>query len=849
MTAINTNTAALNAQYYLAKSNKDMESSMAKLSSGQKVNSAADDAAGLAIASRMTAQIRGLAMAVKNSNDSMSLAQTAEGAMEEVTNMLQRIRELAVQSANGTMNAGDRSSLDAEVQALKAEIDRVATTTSFNSQNLLDGSYKATFQIGDKNGQTVGLKIGSVKTDSLGLGEGSSGNNTLVSRRIPVAASLTGTFDIELASPVDAGDIQVNGQAIGAIALTDDMEDIIKNIHDNVDNVKVSGFNVVTAKTIGNGITSDGDLTIRIAALGVPAASATTYKISASNSMEELVANINAEVNGAVQASMNDDGKLVLSNETGATIQVIDDSATDGAYDGGSGFYGEDSFDPDPNNQGSDVLTTKFTFGGFLKLESTDGSVVRVESGNAALTSPGTNIDLAALGFNVTYQQDENDGYTVKGNALTAPGTAIAKGDLVINGVEMFDANIGTDSFKGKLDMINSFSQETGVVASAAFEQTFAIDTSEIVEGDVYHLNGTKITIGATTTVAGVAALINAKSDEIGLEATVNGNNLVLKGDNVQSLTINNESLSDKSTALTGTTEVSGGGVNDNTVINILDADVKAGRKFTLIIDGGGAGGTHNTAAGGVSYTAQSGDDASKVAAGLRDALRNATGLTGYDGTFADTVAIAAITSPGAGDSMTFNNASGKLENGDAKYTITRTDDNDLFRSGQTSGTESTTYGMIKLDSVGNAPIKIDIGDQESNAAATHGFIESNVGAADFDVNEPTMSASGGKSMTGLSVTTASAANAALDTIDVAIDTVNSIRGDLGALQNRLEYTINNLSSISNATTGARGRILDADFAKETSELTKHQILTQAATSMLAQANQSKQGILALLQG
>ena len=101
MTAINTNTAALNAQYYLAKSNKDMESSMAKLSSGQKVNSAADDAAGLAIASRMTAQIRGLAMAVKNSNDSMSLAATAEGAME-VTNMLQRIRELAVQSANGT---------------------------------------------------------------------------------------------------------------------------------------------------------------------------------------------------------------------------------------------------------------------------------------------------------------------------------------------------------------------------------------------------------------------------------------------------------------------------------------------------------------------------------------------------------------------------------------------------------------------------------------------------------------------------------------------------------------------------------------------------------------------------
>ena len=103
--------------------------------------------------------------------------------------------------------------------------------------------------------------------------------------------------------------------------------------------------------------------------------------------------------------------------------------------------------------------------------------------------------------------------------------------------------------------------------------------------------------------------------------------------------------------------------------------------------------------------------------------------------------------------------------------------------------------------------------------------------------------------MEGLSIATANGATSAITTLDNAINRVNEIRGDLGAIQNRLEYTINNLSSISNATAGSRGRILDADFAKETSELTKHQILTQAATSMLAQANQSKQGILALLQG
>ena len=210
MTAINTNTAALNAQYYLAKSNKDMESSMAKLSSGQKVNSAADDAAG-AIASRMTSQIRGLAMAVKNSNDSMSLAQTAEGAMEEVTNMLQRIRELAVQSANGTMNDSDRASLDAEVQSLKAEIDRVANTTTFNSQKLLDGSYTSTFQIGDKGGQTVSLDIASVATSALGMGQGSASANSVVSARLDLDSSGT------MKNAIAAGDIKINGQNLGAV--------------------------------------------------------------------------------------------------------------------------------------------------------------------------------------------------------------------------------------------------------------------------------------------------------------------------------------------------------------------------------------------------------------------------------------------------------------------------------------------------------------------------------------------------------------------------------------------------------------------------------------------------------
>ena len=535
MTAINTNTAALNAQYYLAKSNKDMESSMAKLSSGQKVNSAADDAAGLAIASRMTAQIRGLAMAVKNSNDSMSLAQTAEGAMEEVTNMLQRIRELAVQSANGTMNAGDRSSLDAEVQALKAEIDRVATTTSFNSQNLLDGSYKATFQIGDKGGQTVGLKIGSVLTSSLGMGEGAAGSNSIVSARLALV-------------DVDAGDIMINGQGLGAIdASADDMEDIIKNITDNVDNVIASGFNVVTAKNKGNGVTTDGGLVIKVAELGQ--GTATTFNISASSSMEELVANINAETGGVVQASMNDEGKLVLANDTGATLNILDKDASDGAYDGGSGFYGDagDNFtyDHDSNGATAEITNPATQFHGFLRLTSTDDNPVRIEAGNKGLAFAdiGSASDLAALGFRQTQADTTADGFTVVGNAVTAAGVAAtwAKGDLSINGVEIFDENLTSATFNDKLTLLNSKSAETGVTASASFSKAFGIDTArswyrrQVPPERPRNHHDKWYDFWACRQ--------HQRSEAVtGIQAEANGNNVTLFGDNIQTVTIGYDS-------------------------------------------------------------------------------------------------------------------------------------------------------------------------------------------------------------------------------------------------------------------------------------------------------------------
>ncbi len=166
---INTNIASLNAQRNLTQSSGDLSVSMERLSSGLRINSARDDAAGLAISDRMTSQIRGLNQATRNANDGISLAQTAEGAMQESTNILQRIRELAVQSANATNSASDRQALQAEVNQLKSEMNRIANSTSFNGINVLDGTFVSQqFQVGANANESIEFTIQGMQSDALG---------------------------------------------------------------------------------------------------------------------------------------------------------------------------------------------------------------------------------------------------------------------------------------------------------------------------------------------------------------------------------------------------------------------------------------------------------------------------------------------------------------------------------------------------------------------------------------------------------------------------------------------------------------------------------------------------------
>ena len=170
--SVNTNVSSLNAQRNLSRSSEGLATSMERLASGMRINSAKDDAAGLQISNRLTSQVNGLAVAQRNANDGISMAQTAEGAMNESTSILQRMRELALQSANGSNSAEDRDALQEEVVALQTELTRIADTTTFGGVKLLDGSFGTKqFQVGSNANQTIDITLDGTSSTDLGANE------------------------------------------------------------------------------------------------------------------------------------------------------------------------------------------------------------------------------------------------------------------------------------------------------------------------------------------------------------------------------------------------------------------------------------------------------------------------------------------------------------------------------------------------------------------------------------------------------------------------------------------------------------------------------------------------------
>jgi flagellin len=219
---VNTNVSALNAQRQLFNSSNSLNTSFERLSSGFRINSASDDSAGLQISDRMTSQINGLNQAVRNSSDGISVAQTAEGALNEVASSLQRIRQLAIQSQNGINSAEDREALNTETTALITEISRITSTTEFNGVALFDGNFNADFLVGAKSGQNINITIADSDATALGI------NATSVST---VAAAITAM------DSVDGALSTINGMRADLGALQNRFESTIRNLSNISENV------------------------------------------------------------------------------------------------------------------------------------------------------------------------------------------------------------------------------------------------------------------------------------------------------------------------------------------------------------------------------------------------------------------------------------------------------------------------------------------------------------------------------------------------------------------------------------------------------------------------------------
>ena len=466
MNSIHTNMGALTAQKNMQVQNSQLDEAMERLSSGLRINSAADDAAGSAIASKMEAQVRSLDVAIRNSYDAISMTQTAEGALGEMENILQRVRELGVQASNSTLSASDRKMIQSEVDALIKEIDNIAESTHFNNVKLLNGeNADVTFQIGINGVNALNVNLQNSDATSLGL-KGATGVTGLTSERVAKT-------DFSGAS-IAAADVKINGfNAFSTTFATDTSATTFNtakgyadaiNLNTGTHGAEANAFNTLTSAAMGT-FNMSSTFTIN----GETVALASSYA--------ELTDNINESVSG-IEANLNSNNTITLANTTGADIIV-------GANGGTVGF-------------------TQGTYTGFVELKNLDGSAVTIEAGsttNGYTNGTGTFADVTSLGFNEFSQAG-----VLESNVVS--GTALAANEIKINDVFIGESLSGSATHVAAA--INEKSEEHGVTAEAnnAVTLTFDFEAQPSSNG-AFKLNGQAVDLTTAVSAANVVTAIN----------------------------------------------------------------------------------------------------------------------------------------------------------------------------------------------------------------------------------------------------------------------------------------------------------------------------------------------------
>ena len=725
---INTNVASLNAQRNLTKSQGDLATAMQRLSSGLRINSAKDDAAGLAISDRMTSQIRGLNQASRNANDGISMAQTAEGALQETTNILQRMRELAIQSANDTNSASDRASLQAEVNQLQQEMTRIASSTSFNNRNVLDGTLNnAQFQVGANANETISFSIPSAKAEDLGINSLKSTNNVGIE-----AATSSGSSAVSLPASSGTG----------------------------------SGGNAAANLTAA-----------RIASL---ATQDLTFTFS----------------DGSTDTATLTDGMSALAAKTAIDAVITPDSTA--------------TYSP------SNVVTVDFAAGGTWT--AGDSVTLTIGSGAAA-----TDLTITQSGTN-TFAQDLTAALSdamPAGVAMTAYGTTgITLTSTTGTNIELSNLRIG-----GGATVSATFSGvTTGTLTtsgSEAYVQRASASYAIASTAEVASTTSTGTALGVT---AGEEGLTSA-----GVSSTSAGNNVA-----AQTLTIVGP---DDTRTVNVETNDSAYTIANNINLESSLTGVTAEARTTATI-------SDLTSDGTISFTLEgTNSDAIEISAtvtaddltAMAQAINNQSGNTGILATLSGNKKSITLTQA-AGYDIKIGDYTHSSNQTTDTITITGNEGARVALAGNTgSSTDSTVVGgEITFYSTGNFNINSTL---DNSAGSLFNSAASVANASELNTIDT------------VDISTVAGATEAIKSIDGAISQIDSLRGNLGAIQNRFESTISNLQNVSENLSAARSRILDADIAQETSTMTRNNILQQAGVSILTQANQTPQLALKLLQG
>jgi flagellin len=486
---INTNVMSLNAQRNLSNTQSDMATAMQRLSSGLRINSAKDDAAGLAITDRMTSQIRGLNQAVRNANDAISLTQTAEGAMQESTNILQRMRELSIQSANDTNSDSDRANIQKEVSQLQQELNRISDTTTFNGKNILDGSFTSgKFHVGAFADETINVSIGNTHGTAIGSEQLNSSAN--------IGTGVAAAADANTAvNGVAAQNITVNGAAISntiAVAANASAASIASAINGE------SGVTGVTAtaenSVVLDGLSVDGTvsfaLSSREGATGVIGSEAVITASITTGDFTNLADNINAKsAQTGISAVLSDDkSSITLENSTGYDIAIGDlGHSTGGATLNAGGIT---------LTQGA--ATDSVQLGGQVKLNSSDAYSVTTTGADIFGAAAGTSASAlsSVADVDVGTQSGANDALTVIDKALSGIADSRAGLGAVQNRLESTISNL------------QSVSENVSAARSRVMDADFAAETANMTRSQILQQAGTAMLAQANSAPNSVLSLL-----------------------------------------------------------------------------------------------------------------------------------------------------------------------------------------------------------------------------------------------------------------------------------------------------------------------------------------------------